>query len=578
MLRPRRRKAPFGGGSNCSRWWHDRHRTAQLQRPACRKKIREGAGTGGGHVLRGDLSSGPLGQLLAELATDSATGCLYVADPLGGETHLYLNEGDLDAVRPAPARDLLCTRLVADGRLRADQLEELSGADDDRSPALAERLLADQLVTRAEIDALALELTLDTLDVACGWQNGPWRFRRRTRAALSLPSRTSVADALAALRDRAEERERLAAEFGVDADALDQVAPTSDAASNELTEASTTPGARAVAELVDGAQDLATIALRTGRSVAAVARLLLELRTPAPVDEPADIGRRDDVAGPVEAESVEVQPVQVEPVEAEPVKAEPVEAEPVEAEPVEAEPVEAPVFAATGRDTTHSSFDALDAEALPVSWNRPNDEVEVSESLAKASQALSEALGDGAAEQEPDRSTRVIRSSTSDAQAAGSASPVDPETAARRERLRAAAAAELAAAHAEAEQARRQHESSERAAVVDLTARREAARQNRQARAEREAKQAREAQERAERAAREAREAREHAERQMREAQETQAREADNTSESAAAARSALSMLNEDPLGVAHLVPTAATPAPAAAEPAAAEPAAAASR
>src|SRR3954464_4999971 len=188
MLRRRRRTAPFGGGSNCSRWWHDRHRTAQLQRPACRKKIREGAGTGGGHVLRGDLSSGPLGQLLAELAADSATGCLYVADPLGGETHGYLNEGALAAVRPAPARDLLGTRLVADGRLRADQLEELGQADDDRSPGLAERLLDDQLVARAEIDALALELALDTLDAACGWQSGPWRFRRRTGATVSLAS------------------------------------------------------------------------------------------------------------------------------------------------------------------------------------------------------------------------------------------------------------------------------------------------------------------------------------------------------------------------------------------------------
>src|SRR4051812_42451946 len=243
MLRPRRRKAPFGGGSNCSRWWHDRHRTAQLQRPACRKKFREGAGTGGGHVLRGDLSSGPLGQLLAELAADSATGCLYVADPLGGETHVYLNEGDLDAVRPAPARDLLGARLVADGRLRSEQLDEVGVPADDRLPALAERLLAGELLTRAELDSLALELALDTLDAACGWQSGPWRFRRRTRAALPLPAPTSVSDALAALHERAEERARLAAEFGVEADALDAVVPTSDAVSVEGAEASATPGA-----------------------------------------------------------------------------------------------------------------------------------------------------------------------------------------------------------------------------------------------------------------------------------------------------------------------------------------------
>ena len=445
-------------------------------------------------MLRGDLSSGPLGQLLAELASDSATGCLYVADPLGGETHVYLNEGDLDAVRPAPARDLLGARLVAEGRLRSEQLDEVGVPADDRSPALAERLLAGELLTRAELDALALELALETLDAACGWPSGPWRFRRRTRAALPLPAPTSVSDALAALHERAEERHRLAAEFGVEADTLDAVVPTSDAVSVEGAEASATPGARAVADLVDGVQDLATIARRTGRGVAAVARLLLELRTPDAVEKPTEVADPEDSAEPAEV---------------------------ADPEPV-AEPVESAASASAGRDTAHSSFDALDADALPVTWNRPNDDVEVSESLAKVSQALNEALGDGETEVEPDRSTRAIRSSTSDAQPAAAPSKVDPETAARRERLRAAAAAELAAAHAEAEEARRQHESSERAAVVDLAARREVARQNRQARAEREAREAQEAREAEE--AREAQERAEHEALKVREAEE--AREA----------------------------------------------------
>src|SRR4051812_36168579 len=218
------------------------------------------AGTGGGHVLRGDLASNPLGQLLADLAVDAASGCVYLADPAGGETHVYLDSGRLDGVRPAPARDPLGARLVADGRLRADQLEALGEPSDDRSPSLAERLLEHGLLNRGDVDELALELALDTLDAACGWTAGGWRFRRRQRAALPLPAPQPLDAHLQQLRERSAERTRLAAELGGSGEALAELVPTPpDVLAPDRRE--TLPQAsRFVADQVDGMRDIAGIA------------------------------------------------------------------------------------------------------------------------------------------------------------------------------------------------------------------------------------------------------------------------------------------------------------------------------
>lgn len=366
-------------------------------------------------MLRGDLGSNPLRQLLPELAADTPTGCLYVADPEGGELHLYLDGGHLCGVRLSPERDPLGERLVASGWLRPDEVATYRPTDD-RAPTLAEQLIEAARLPRDEIDRLALELALDSIDVACGWSAGAFRFRRRQRSVLGLPDPIAVDQLLADLDERGRERRRLAAELSVEG-VLGAATPRAEDIASELPNPSAT--SVAVLALVDGTRSIDEIGRSSGHSDLAVARLLLAVR-PVP-QEPAASQAADD-------------------------------------------------------------HDAVDDEATsPGAWNRLADEAEVAESLAKVSPAVSEALGDLIEEVEPDTSSVLIRPPAT--RSAVPAQVVDPETKARRERVRAAAAAELAAAHAEAEEDRRALESATRPAqrmpsadVVDLTARREASR------------------------------------------------------------------------------------------------------
>ena len=96
-------------------------------------------------MLRGDLTSSPLRQLLPELAADASTGCVYVADPAGGELHVYLDSGRLAAVRPSARSDLLGARLVTAGRLARDRVVALRDgriAAEHTAPLDAARLAA----------------------------------------------------------------------------------------------------------------------------------------------------------------------------------------------------------------------------------------------------------------------------------------------------------------------------------------------------------------------------------------------------------------------------------------------------
>ncbi|MDQ1648417.1 MAG: hypothetical protein QOG60_474, partial [Frankiaceae bacterium] len=153
-------------------------------------------------MQRGDLSTDPLRSLLTELAADSATGCLYIAGP-AGEISVYLDAAHLVGVRLPDADDPLGSRLVTRGALPAEVLKT-SLADVGPATSLAEHLVSEKLVDADVVDALQLELAVETIDRMLAWTSGAWRFRRRQRPGRPLADPIPVAVLLEDARRRAE--------------------------------------------------------------------------------------------------------------------------------------------------------------------------------------------------------------------------------------------------------------------------------------------------------------------------------------------------------------------------------------
>ena len=68
-------------------------------------------------MLKGDLASAPLPEVLRMLADGAATGCLHVVDPTGEAGQVYLRGGCVYAVVAPGRRPELGDRLVTSGAL-----------------------------------------------------------------------------------------------------------------------------------------------------------------------------------------------------------------------------------------------------------------------------------------------------------------------------------------------------------------------------------------------------------------------------------------------------------------------------
>src|SRR5690349_21615139 len=189
--------------------------TAQSQRSRCRPKA--------GHpqkrrdqpeketgVLRGDLRTTPLPDLLERLASAQATGCIYVQPaarrPLAEESTVVLRDGAIWGVTIPGAEDALGTRLVATNRLSQASLQEALEVQETELATwgLADLLVHLGLADERVVSQLVLEQALSDLTRLCSWESGSWRFRRRDRRGPNLLSALPVAEALTRVADRRE--------------------------------------------------------------------------------------------------------------------------------------------------------------------------------------------------------------------------------------------------------------------------------------------------------------------------------------------------------------------------------------
>ncbi len=260
-------------------------------------------------MLRGDLKTTPLSDLLKRLADAKATGCVYVQP--GGrrslEATVALREGAIcNAVIPG-AEEAVGARLVANRRLTPADLAEAREAQETELATwtMAELLIHLGLADQDEVEALVLEQALAALTELCEWPAGSWRFRRRERTGPSLPTPLAISDALATVADRQAEWRELRSTVH-SADAIVSLAAHPDGANSTDSAPNLEMDADGFALLcaVDGTKTLAELAGSTGFTLLDAARKVSALVESGLVqishscdddeDEPADDADRHE--------------------------------------------------------------------------------------------------------------------------------------------------------------------------------------------------------------------------------------------------------------------------------------------
>ncbi|MCL6538292.1 MAG: DUF4388 domain-containing protein, partial [Acidothermus sp.] len=157
-------------------------------------------------VLKGDLSSVPLPEVLTGLAEQQATGCLHVVDDGGDEALVYFKNGLVYAVAVPGRRPQLGARLISSNVLVPEDLAEALEVQRTELQGwrLGELLVHLGFVEREVVEAFVLEQVRDGFTDLMGWTSGKWRFRKgeKTREDVAPPS--SVAELLAEAARRRE--------------------------------------------------------------------------------------------------------------------------------------------------------------------------------------------------------------------------------------------------------------------------------------------------------------------------------------------------------------------------------------
>ncbi|MEO6206050.1 MAG: DUF4388 domain-containing protein, partial [Mycobacteriales bacterium] len=142
-------------------------------------------------MLKGDLATTPLPEVLRQLADGLATGCLHVMDPDLDAALVYLRGGSVYAVSVPGRRPQLGARLVSSGDLAPEALAEALEAQRTELQGwrLGELLVHLGYVDQPVIEAFIDEQIRESLTDLLGWRDVPWKFRinQRTREDVAPP-------------------------------------------------------------------------------------------------------------------------------------------------------------------------------------------------------------------------------------------------------------------------------------------------------------------------------------------------------------------------------------------------------
>ncbi|MDP3712976.1 MAG: DUF4388 domain-containing protein [Mycobacteriales bacterium] len=421
-------------------------------------------------VLKGDLATTPLPQVLTDLAAGVASGCLHVDDGVE-ESKVFLRGGRVYAVSVPGRRPQLGARLVSSGALGPEALAEALEAQRTELQGwrLGELLVHLGYVDQPVVEDFVNEQLRESLSDLLRWGSASWRFRVNERTREDVAPPVEVADLLAEV-----DRRRTAWQSIQEVVHGPTAIPLLAASSSTSSEMDIDADAWALLCKVDGARSLEELARDCGFTLFEAGQVVYSLVQSGLVEV-------EEVLGPESASApepiVDTVPAEVEPAASRMAAAFTEQAAHAEAAEVTAAEVTAAVpsqAASPSHETTPASVAALITSALAAAPrtttartldNAPHSVEEVAGSISRVSEALSALLGPGATgddmfasppKRAPQPPTKV------DPEAERKAAEKTARDAKRRERD----AAELAAAQAELEMSRM----AEDARVADLEA------------------------------------------------------------------------------------------------------------
>src|SRR3954454_2258036 len=477
---------------------------------------------GGRSMLKGDLTATPLAPLLLQLADESATGCLHISDAEGDEALVFFKVGLVYAVSVPGRRPQLGAKLVSSGALAPEALADALEAQRSELQGwrLGELLVHLGYVDQPVVEAFVKEQVHDALWDLIRWHEGSWRFRNNEKTREDVAPPMLVAELLSDLRERGAEWEAISAVVHVPT-----AVPVLSARGGGAPETMLDADAWSMLCKIDGERSAAELARDCGYTLFEAGQVLVTLVkaglvdieedvdvaasfAPAPADNDEDRYGASSVssalAAAAEEDADDTDAVPVDDADAVPaedvvpaetndggagdgdefaalarlvseVAASTREDADAVAEPDEVYPADEPVVAERTEDddvaAAVAAIASLTAEraeetASPVPLHPLVDEESFAASIARVSSALADVLGPPPQADDPfevPAELRIKRAPKRDK------TPVRTPETERRERLRAAAAAELAAAHALAEALRAsQNEEAAVADVVDL--------------------------------------------------------------------------------------------------------------
>ncbi len=149
-------------------------------------------------MLKGDLSTTTLPQILSDLAGGVASGCLHVDDGVE-ESKVYLRGGRVYAVAVPGRRPQLGARLVSSGALGPEALAEALEAQRTELQGwrLGELLVHLGYVDQPVVEAFINEQVRESMSDLLRWGSATWRFRVNERTREDVAPPVEVADLLA---------------------------------------------------------------------------------------------------------------------------------------------------------------------------------------------------------------------------------------------------------------------------------------------------------------------------------------------------------------------------------------------
>ena len=140
-------------------------------------------------MLKGDLATTPIQEILTDLASSDATGCLHIEGPDADEALVYFKSGAIYSTFLPGRRPHLGARLISSGALAPEALEEAleAQATELQGWRLGELLVHLGFVEAPVVEAFGVEQVRDACFEMSRWDSGKWKFRKneKTREDIS---------------------------------------------------------------------------------------------------------------------------------------------------------------------------------------------------------------------------------------------------------------------------------------------------------------------------------------------------------------------------------------------------------